>query len=196
MEADGTRSVYLVNGLCSRWSDSSDMTPWSVIEKTCIHRRIQNWQSWLAGEIGVTLAAVNNWKRRGVPAVKYRDISEALGISLEQLEGIDPLPWDDGEPDQLPFSDELIRKVLLLSHVKLLRLENVMRSHLGMKLQTLPDQATSSQLINLESRTDAYAGEKGDAPDPLKEAADLSVPHVDGREKVRRPARGKSHRRA
>lgn len=132
MEADSTRSVDLVNALCSRWSDSLDMTPWTVIEKTCIHRRIQNWQSWLAEELGMSVARVNNWKRRGVPPAKYRDIAEALSISLEQLEGIDPLPWDDAEPTQLPFTDELRRKLVLLSDVKLSRLENVMRSHLGM----------------------------------------------------------------
>lgn len=123
------------------------MTPWTVIERTCLHRLIQNWQSWLAEELGTSVATVNNWKKRGVPPARYRDIAEVLGISLEQLEGIDPLPWPDGEATELPFTEELRRKLQLLSGTKLVRLENVMRSHLGLPtIDTIPkDEAEAEQ---------------------------------------------------
>lgn len=70
------------------------MTPWEVIQEALLHRRpIRNLQ-WLAEQLGVSIQAVVNWRARGVPANRYRDIAAALGINIDQLEGIEPPPWE------------------------------------------------------------------------------------------------------
>ena len=83
------------------------MTPWEVIELALAHKRPARNLQWLADEIGVSIQVVSNWKARRVPAKRYREIAAALGISLDQLEGIEPLPWGGriGDPDS-DLSDE------------------------------------------------------------------------------------------
>lgn len=75
------------------------MTPWEVIEEALVRRRpVRNLQ-WLADQIGVTIQVVHNWKVRGVPAKRYRDVASALDLTVDQVEGIARLPWED-EPKQ------------------------------------------------------------------------------------------------
>ena len=62
------------------------MTPWEVIQEALLHRRpIRNLQ-WLAEQLGVSIQAVVNWRARGVPANRYRDIAAALGITEGAVE--------------------------------------------------------------------------------------------------------------
>jgi hypothetical protein len=70
------------------------MTPWQVIEEALLHKRpVRNLQ-WLADQIGVSIQVVVNWRLRGVPPRRFRDIAAALGITVDQLEGVSPPPWE------------------------------------------------------------------------------------------------------
>lgn len=74
------------------------MTPWQVIEQALLHRRPSRSPKWLADQLGEKIQVISNWKARGVPARRYREIAQALGITVDQLEGLAPLPWDlEGE---------------------------------------------------------------------------------------------------
>jgi hypothetical protein len=84
----------LVNRSCSRLSESADMTPWEVIEEALAHMRPVRSLQWLADEIKVSIQVVVNWRTRGVPPRRYRDVAAALGITIDQLEGVEPLPWE------------------------------------------------------------------------------------------------------
>lgn len=69
------------------------MTPWEVIEEALAHRRPRRGPKWLADELHEKIQVVSNWKARGVPARRYRDIATVLGLTIDQIEGIEPLPW-------------------------------------------------------------------------------------------------------
>lgn len=75
------------------------MTPWEVIEEALARRKRK--PQWLADQLHVTAQVMTNWKTRKVPPARYREISEALGITVDQLEGLEPLPWQ--EHDGWPF---------------------------------------------------------------------------------------------
>lgn len=78
------------------------MSPWEVIEESLLrHRPARNLQ-WLADRLGTSIQVVHNWKSRGVPAKRYREIAEALGVTLDQLEGLSPLPWPKHAATELP----------------------------------------------------------------------------------------------
>jgi hypothetical protein len=87
--------------MCSRLSDSADMTPWEVIEEALVHKKPRRNLQWLADQLATTIQVVHNWKARGVPARRYRDIASVLGINVDQLEGLAPLPWVQGEKHDL-----------------------------------------------------------------------------------------------
>lgn len=69
------------------------MTPWEVIEEALARRKPPQKPQWLADRLGVTAQVMTNWKRRGVPAARYRAIAEALGLTVDQVEGVAPPPW-------------------------------------------------------------------------------------------------------
>lgn len=69
-------------------------TPWQVIEQALARRRPPRGPKWLADELEESIQTVSNWKARGVPARRMRAIGRVLGLSLDQLEGLAPLPWD------------------------------------------------------------------------------------------------------
>lgn len=77
------------------------MSPWEIIDNALAHRK-RKW-AWLAGELGISAQAVTNWKTRGVPPSQYRTVADALSLSVDQVEGREPLPWDKG--DSWPFPD-------------------------------------------------------------------------------------------
>lgn len=77
------------------------MTPWEVIEEALVHRKPRRNLQWLADQLDIKIQVVVNWRMRGVPARRYRDIAAALGITVDQLEGIERLPWETApEPPQ------------------------------------------------------------------------------------------------
>lgn len=71
------------------------MNPWQVIEQALSHRKPPRGPKWLADELGESIQTVSNWKARGVPPRRLRQIGKALGLSVDQLEGMEPLPWDN-----------------------------------------------------------------------------------------------------
>jgi hypothetical protein len=74
------------------------MTPWEIIDSALTHKK-RKW-AWLANELDISAQAVTNWKTRGVPAGQFRAIATVLSLSVDQVEGREPLPWDksDGWP--------------------------------------------------------------------------------------------------
>lgn len=69
------------------------MTTWEVIEAALANRRPPRKVQWLADQIGASAQVMTNWKKRGVPPARHRDIAQALGLTLDQLAGLAPLPW-------------------------------------------------------------------------------------------------------
>jgi len=58
---------------------------WHTVDKE-LTARSKTW-AWLARQLGETDQAVNNWKRRGVPARQHYGIAEALNWPLDRLLG-------------------------------------------------------------------------------------------------------------
>lgn len=79
------------------------MTPWQVIEEALVHRRPVRSPQWLADQLGLAIQVVSNWKSSRVPPGRYREIAELLGLTVDQLEGVAPLPWQ--QSDAWPFPD-------------------------------------------------------------------------------------------
>lgn len=129
------------------------MTPWQVIEEALAHKRPPRSQKWLAEELGESVQTISNWKNRGVPARRFRDIANVLGLTVDQIEGLHPLPWDRPNSAAWPFSNELLNRVLILLDDERGRLEAVMRAHLGMPQGSLPIQANSKHFDTVQSPT-------------------------------------------
>jgi hypothetical protein len=68
---------------------------WQIIEQALAHKKPPRKVQWLADKLDVSAQVMTNWKTRRVPAARLRSIAEALGLSVDQLEGLAPLPWDD-----------------------------------------------------------------------------------------------------
>lgn len=119
-----------------------------------------------------------------------RGIGDELAHKIERRFELPPGWFDESDATYWPFSSELQKETLLLKDEELARLETVMRAHLGLSSQKLTVVGTSSHRMSTELGTDGHTDPRGVAPDPLKDAADLSVPGRDERSKKnRRPAR-------
>lgn len=71
------------------------MTPWEVIEEALAQKRPPRGPAWLAEQLKERIQVVSNWKSRGkVPASRYREVAQILGLTVDQLEGLAPLPWE------------------------------------------------------------------------------------------------------
>jgi hypothetical protein len=72
---------------------------WDIIEAALARQfKPPRDQQWLADCLKISPQAVHQWKSKGVPAKRYRDIATHLGLTIDQLEGLAPLPWDRGWP--------------------------------------------------------------------------------------------------
>ena len=71
------------------------MDTWQIIEEALNNMRPRRSMLWLSEQLGVTIQVVSNWKSRGVPASRRREIATALGMSVDQLDGLAPLPWEE-----------------------------------------------------------------------------------------------------
>lgn len=184
----GTPSVELVNVSLSHSSDSQGMTPWQVIEEALARKRPPRGPKWLADALGESIQTVSNWKARGVPVKRYREIANALGLTVDQVEGIEPLPWERfSDGGGWPFSDELHRKVIILSDEQLYRLETVMRAHLGMTQKTMAPAPNIRQLDTATRQIVEHDLRKEDGAG-LPQDIDLLAPKTSGRSKeVSRP---------
>lgn len=74
------------------------MNVWDIVEAALARHRPPRDQQWLAASLDVTPQAVHKWKKDGVPPRRYREIATLLGLTIDQLEGLEPLPWDRGWP--------------------------------------------------------------------------------------------------
>jgi hypothetical protein len=188
--------VELVNVALSHSSDSQDMTPWQVIEEALARKRPPRGPMWLAEALGETIQVVSNWKKRGVPARRYREIANVLGLTLDQVEGLEPLPWDRQDGSEWPFSEELRARVLKLSDTALNELEAQMRKHLGMAQKISSAQPNSRQMDMRPRTTNVHHSPQEDDAE-LPQDIDLLASKDDGRsKKVLRPERQKSRRRS
>lgn len=74
--------------------DEMSGSTWQIIEQALGRKKPPRKPQWLADKLGVSAQVMTNWKRRGVPAVRLREIADALDLSLDQIEGLEPLPWE------------------------------------------------------------------------------------------------------
>jgi len=72
------------------------MSTWEIIERALAEKRPPRGPQWLADELGIKIQVVMNWKSRRVPPKWHREIAQALGLTVDQLEGFAPLPWEKG----------------------------------------------------------------------------------------------------
>lgn len=68
-------------------------TPLEIIHLALAHKKPPRNMQWLAEQLGVKAQATTNWKTRGVPPKRYREIAGLLDITIDQLEGLADLPW-------------------------------------------------------------------------------------------------------
>ena len=108
----------------------SAMTPWQVIEEALLHRRPARTPQWLADQLGLSIQVVSNWKSRRVPPGRYRQIAELLGLSIDQLEGVATLPWQNA--DDWPFPDIDRERFRALTPVQLGEIQAEVRRMLTM----------------------------------------------------------------
>lgn len=190
IDLHSTPSVELVNVSLIHSSDSLGMTPWQVIEEALARKRPPRGPKWLADELQESIQTVSNWKARGVPVKRYREIANALGLTVDQIEGIEPLPWERfADGSGWPFSEELHRKVVILSDEEIYRLETVMRAHLGMAQKPAPLLGARRQMDTDNQATVEHHSRKEDGAG-LPQDIDLLAPSSDGRsEEVSRPKR-------
>lgn len=81
--------------MLSRLSESAAMDTWQIIEDALLHMKPRRNMLWLSEQLHVSIQVVSNWKSRGVPASRRRDIATALGLSIDQIDGLAPLPWEE-----------------------------------------------------------------------------------------------------
>lgn len=82
------------------------MTPWEVIEEALVRRRPVQNKEWLARQLGVKPQAIGNWRERGVPPGRFRALGKVLQLTVDQIEGEAPLPWDKASGWPFPGIDE------------------------------------------------------------------------------------------
>lgn len=97
------------------------MTPWEIIEEALQRRRPPRGNQWLSEQlmqkegIEVSIQAMGHWRKRGVPAAKRRAIGAVLGLSVDQIDGLAPPPWE--QQSSWPFPDmALLQRVEALEH--------------------------------------------------------------------------------
>lgn len=105
------------------------MAAWDVVDNALAHRRKQ--MKWLAEELRVSIAVVSNWKSRNkVPAERVREVATALGLTVDQLEGYAPPPWE--RPAEWPFEDRaLYDRIKGLRPEQRLEIQGAMRKMVG-----------------------------------------------------------------
>lgn len=102
-------------------------TPWQVIEEALARKRPPRGPKWLADELNESIQTVSNWKVRGVPVRRYREIANALGLTVDQIEGLEPLPWERLAQDSgWPFTVVTREEILALDENQLGMVEGAM----------------------------------------------------------------------
>jgi hypothetical protein len=172
--------VYLINRQLSRLSDSWGMTPWEVIEQAMRWRKPGKDQKWLAEEVGTSAQAITNWKTRGVPTRQYRKLAQVFDLTVDQIEGLEPLPW--AKQLSWPFSEELHARLSTLETKDLSQLEESIWTALDGREGRTRNQkgnrhVAGEKLTNVALDT-AHAGGTVELIDPLvsKERSTNAIP--------------------
>lgn len=99
---------------------------WHKIDNELAARRT-TW-AWMARQLEESPQAVNNWKRRGVPAKQHARIATVLGWSINQLLDMDE-PNDATPPH--PLSDLFQSKLIYAGRPQLSRIPVVGTARMG-----------------------------------------------------------------
>lgn len=171
------------------------MTPWQVIEEALARKRPPRGPQWLADQLDETVQVVSNWKARGVPPRRFREIANVLGLTVDQIEGVDPLPWEGlGEGGDWPFSEDLRQKVLRLSDEERVGVERVIHAAIELRQKSLSAARTRRQLDTDNRQTVEHDPRKEEGAG-LPQDIDLLAPSGDGRSKeAHRPKQQKGRR--
>jgi hypothetical protein len=103
------------------------MTPWQVIEEALGRRKPPRKAQWLAEQLDVSAQVLANWKARGVPPSRYRALADVLGLTVDQIEGVAPLPWES--ESGWPFPD--------IDQARYLRLTEMQKGEIQRKVREL-----------------------------------------------------------
>lgn len=71
------------------------MTMWEILLIALAHQKPPRNREWLAKQLDISPAAVAAWKLKGVPPRQHRPLATILGLTMDQLAGLEPLPWED-----------------------------------------------------------------------------------------------------
>lgn len=107
------------------------MGPWEVIEQAMARRKPARDQQWLAEQLGIGPQAITNWKTRGVPPARFRDLANLFGLSVDQVEGLEPPPW--AKQFEWPFSTQLQERLEKMRSEEICALEKAMWDHIREK---------------------------------------------------------------
>lgn len=80
--------------------DALIVNTWDILMAALAHMKPARDRKWLQKQLGVKAQALTNWKAAGeVPAGRYMEVCDLVGLTAEQLTGRAPLPWtDEGWP--------------------------------------------------------------------------------------------------
>jgi hypothetical protein len=131
-----------------RLSDSWWMTPWEVVQQALAHRSPPRDQQWLAEQLDIEAQAITNWKTRGVPPKRFRQLASLFGLTVNQIEGIDPLPWERSV--EWPFSVELRARVERMTSEERCSVEKAVWDYLEESTPAVVQEQLKKALANVE----------------------------------------------
>ena len=90
-----------------------------------LHRKKRN-RTWLAKQLGIGVAAIGQWDKRGVPAKQTKDIARLLELTRDQIEGDEAAPW--AKDGSWPFPDaELLTRIERLTRDQKVEIQGKLR---------------------------------------------------------------------
>jgi len=97
-----TPLLYFFKHLFTTQEEAPDVNTWDIVMAALARMKPARDRRWLQDKLGVKAQALTNWKAAGeVPAGRYMEICDLVGLTAEQLTGRAPLPWaDEGWPFQ------------------------------------------------------------------------------------------------
>ncbi len=151
MLASYTKSVVSQLPVEPSVGEFADMNPWEVIEDVLAHKKRS--LSWLAQQFSkkTTIQVVMNWEERGVPPKRFREIADILGITIDQLEGLEPLPWS--KEFEWPFSAQLHERIQQLRPEEVLALESKIWDALHERAPAVVESQLRKAVANVESHS-------------------------------------------
>lgn len=125
------------------------MSPWEVIDGALARMKPKRDQAWLAQQLGLGAQAITNWKKRGVPRSRYEDLAGILRLSMEQVAGKAPAPWES-VGGEWPFPD--------ISRARWVRLDTRQRFEIELRVRDMVEKFEAEQLSGKSSGSAPNAG--------------------------------------